>query len=64
LSPLLIAIAYLTYAERKVLAFSQLRKGRTWSDRSLRNLPTGSSCSERDYRPERREQWCSSSRRW
>ena len=25
--PLLIAIAYLTYAERKVLAFSQLRKG-------------------------------------
>jgi NADH-quinone oxidoreductase subunit H len=25
--PLLIAVAYLTYAERKVLAFSQLRKG-------------------------------------
>ena len=25
--PLLLAIAYLTYAERKVLAFSQLRKG-------------------------------------
>jgi NADH-quinone oxidoreductase subunit H len=25
--PLLVAIAYLTYAERKVLAFSQLRKG-------------------------------------
>jgi NADH-quinone oxidoreductase subunit H len=25
--PLLIAIAYFTYAERKVLAFSQLRKG-------------------------------------
>jgi len=27
LVPLLVAIAYLTYAERKVLAFSQLRKG-------------------------------------
>src|SRR5262250_3373208 len=25
--PLLLAVAYLTYAERKVLAFSQLRKG-------------------------------------
>ena len=25
--PLLIAVAYLTYFERKVLAFSQLRKG-------------------------------------
>ena len=25
--PLLLAIAYLTYAERKVLAYSQLRKG-------------------------------------
>src|SRR5271168_3336339 len=25
--PLLIAVAYLTYAERKVLAYSQLRKG-------------------------------------
>src|SRR5580704_2716578 len=27
LVPLLLAVAYLTYAERKVLAFSQLRKG-------------------------------------
>ena len=25
--PLLLAIAYFTYAERKVLAYSQLRKG-------------------------------------
>ena len=31
LVPLLIGVAYLTYAERKVLAAMQLRKGPTWS---------------------------------
>ena len=31
LVPLLIAVAYLTYAERKVLAAMQYRRGRTWS---------------------------------
>jgi NADH-quinone oxidoreductase subunit H len=28
--PLLTAVAYLTYAERKVIAAMQMRKGPTW----------------------------------
>lgn len=32
--PLLVAVAYLTYAERKVIGAMQLRKGPTWWGRS------------------------------
>ena len=32
--PLLLAVAYLTYAERKVLGACSCARGRTWSDRS------------------------------
>lgn len=41
--PLLLGVAYLTYAERKVLAAMQLRQDRTWSVRSASSsrLPTG-----------------------
>ena len=44
--PLLLAIAYLTYAERKVLAYRSCAKGRTWSARSAccSPSPTASSC--------------------
>ena len=64
--PLLLAIAMLTYAERKVLAFSQLHKAPDGVGPFglLQPLPMASNCSTR--RPSSRAApigWCSSWRR-
>ena len=52
IGPLLIAVAYLTLAERRVIGFMQLRKGPIWS------VPAFCRCAKADGKRNHHACWC------